>query len=254
MRLLSWNGITLEALVRVGIPIGGYFPQKAVGADGSMLPVIWNKSIPFQKFQRYAHSEMGLSEYLDFLGSHIGNEDRTFSLYGNDAEIFDFRPGRFTTEATIRGESEWKRIARLYETLRFDERFSLIQPGQTLEFLKVPGAGNPLCLESPERPVLVKKQAKYNIMRWALTGRDDLGLNTSCWRLFDSLSNCDGSDETDWKELCYLWSSDFRTHITEKRWQKVQAKLGDMQRRLPWKHPKKPPLRGSNVDGAFYCS
>ena len=28
----------------------------------------------------------------------------------------------------------------------------------------------------------------------------------------------DNTEPNDWKELCYLWSSDFRTHITEKRW------------------------------------
>ena len=26
------------------------------------------------------------------------------------------------------------------------------------------------------------------------------------------------ADDAAWKELCYLWSSDFRTHITETRW------------------------------------
>ncbi|MGQ9812633.1 MAG: hypothetical protein ACUVQ2_04420 [Dissulfurimicrobium sp.] len=37
-------------------------------------------------------------------------------------------------------------------------------------------------LKSAEQPVPVKKQAKYNLIRWALTGRDDFGLNTSCWQ------------------------------------------------------------------------
>ena len=32
-----------------------------------------------------------------------------------------------------------------------------------------------------------------------------------------------------WKELCYLWSSDFRTHITEKRWAVFQDRLREAE-------------------------
>ncbi|TRO82497.1 glycoside hydrolase family 57 [Desulfuromonas acetexigens] len=209
-----------------------YLPQYALGADGSALPVIWNKSIPFQKFQRYVHGEMELSEYLEFLGSRVGSEERTFSLYGNDAEIFDFRPGRFHTEAAMGGESEWGRIARLYAAVREDGRFNLIRPSEVLAFLDRPGAGNHLHLESAAQPVPVKKQAKYNVMRWALTGRDDLGLNTLCWRIYEALAADADSLETDWKELCYLWGSDFRTHITARRWQGVQERLSALRQRL----------------------
>ena len=209
-----------------------YLPQYACGADGSTLPVIWNKSIPFQKFQRYTHGEMELPEYLDFLGSRVGREERTFSLYGNDAEIFDFRPGRFKTEAVMSGENEWSRIARLYEAVQADSRYRLIRPSQVLEFLDRSGAGNLLHLESAAQPVPVKKQAKYNVMRWALTGRDDLGLNTACWRLYEALAADAGADEFDWKDLCYLWSSDFRTHITAKRWEGVQKRLNTLQQRF----------------------
>lgn len=209
-----------------------YLPQYALGADGLALPVIWNKSIPFQKFQRYAHGEMELPEYLEFLGGRVGSEERTFSLYGNDAEIFDFRPGRFHTEAAMGGESEWGRIARLYASVREDARFSLIRPSEVLDFLDRPGAGNPLHLESAAQPVPVKKQAKYNVMRWALTGRDDLGLNTACWEIYEALAANDDSPESDWRELCYLWSSDFRTHITARRWQGVRERLAALRQRL----------------------
>ncbi|WP_429884582.1 glycoside hydrolase family 57 [Geoalkalibacter halelectricus] len=209
-----------------------YLPQYARGADGSKLPVIWNKSIPFQKFQRYAHGEMELAEYLEFLQSRVGHEDRTFALYGNDAEIFDFRPGRFKTEAVMSGEGEWSRIARLYEAVQADPRFKLIRPSQVLDFLDRPGAANLLHLESAAQPVPVKKQSKYNVMRWALTGRDDLGLNTSCWRIYEALAADAGSPESDWKELCHLWSSDFRTHITTKRWEGVQERLAGLCRRV----------------------
>jgi hypothetical protein len=33
------------------------------------------------------------------------------------------------------------------------------------------------------------------------------------------------SSAPDWKELCYLWASDFRTHLTEKRWTSYCVRL-----------------------------
>lgn len=225
-----------------------YLPQCAKGVDGSDIPLIWNKSIPFQKFQRYAHGEMELSEYLAFLGDHAGEGERTFALYGNDVEVFDFRPGRFHTEATLGDESEWTRIARLYATLQADERFTLIRPGQVLDFLDQSGAGNVLQLESSVQPIPVKKQAKYNIMRWALSGQDDLGLNTRCWQLFQALAAQNSASEDDWKELCFLWSSDFRTHITEARWQELQGRLMRMQQRLLVESRETEPQTGLTTD------
>ena len=216
-----------------------YLPHFACGPEGSTIPIIWNKSIPFQKFQRYAHGELNLEEYLDYLAERFGPAERTFALYGNDAEIFDFRPGRFAAEAAMGHESEWERIAELYGTLANDSRFSLIRPSQVLDFLSRPEAGQLLHLETPAQPVPVKKQAKYNIVRWALTGRNDLDLNTACWQLFDALSQAKGIKDEDWKELCYLWSSDFRTHITEARWLKLQERLD----RYKGRHLKDPVIR-----------
>jgi hypothetical protein len=70
----------------------------------------------------------------------------------------------------------------------------------------------------------VKKQHKYNITRWAVTGRDDLDINTRCYKLYRSIE-AQGGDDEGWSTLCGLWASDFRTHITAKRWTKYQAAL-----------------------------
>ena len=193
-----------------------YLPQIACGQHGEEISLIWNKAIAFQKFQRYAHGEMELAEYLEYLCGHLSDESRAFSFYGNDVEIFDFRPGRYYTEASLHEDGEWNRIDRLFEALLSDGRFSFIRPSQALDLLKLPEAGYRLHLESPEQPIPVKKQEKYNITRWAVTGRDDLGINTACWRIFESLKENPVPNDDDWRELCYLWSSDFRTHITEK--------------------------------------
>jgi len=195
-----------------------YFPQIACGQHGEKIPLIWNNAIAFQKFQRYAHGEMALDEYLEYFCGHLSDESRAFPLYGNDVEIFDFRPGRYHTEASLHEDGEWNRIDRLFEALLSDSSFSFIRPNQALDLMELPGAGNRLHLESPEQPIPVKKQEKYNITRWAVTGRDDLNINTACWRIFESLKANPASNDDDWRELCYLWSSDFRTHITEKRW------------------------------------
>jgi len=44
-----------------------YLPQLACGRHGEEIPLIWNKSIAFQKFQRYAHGEMELDDFPPIL-------------------------------------------------------------------------------------------------------------------------------------------------------------------------------------------
>jgi hypothetical protein len=207
-----------------------YFPQRAKGLAGAELPLVWNKSLPFQQFQRYAHGELELDRYLQHLEKHLGEEERVFSLYGNDAEIFDYRPGRFATESQQQA-GEWQHLTTLYQHLQQDERFALLPPSQVLDYLDRPKAGQLLELQSAAQPIPVKKQAKYNITRWAVTGRDDLRINSRCHQLYRAIA-AEGGCSEDWRELCFLWSSDFRTHITETRWQAYQQRLEQFSARL----------------------
>lgn len=202
-----------------------YLPQRACGQDDVSLPLVWNKSIAFQKFQRYVHGELELEEYLSYVHGHVGSGVRVFPLYGNDVEVFDFRPGRYMSEEPLHGDGEWQRIERLYEALKTDEMIELIPVREVLAQMTVSGAGNSLHLESAQQPVPVKKQDKYNIVRWAVTGRDDLYINTRCRQIYESIRSNPLVTDGDWRELCYLWSSDFRTHITEKRWDEYQERL-----------------------------
>jgi len=195
-----------------------YSPQKAIGPNGETIPLIWSNSIAFQKFQRYVHGEYELNEYVKYLESHAGESDRFFPLYSNDVEIFDYRPGRYKTESQINDNSEWDRIIELYTYLSQQDWCEFIFPSQVLSGPNNEMSCKELKLESPSQPIPVKKQEKYNINRWALTGRDDLRINTKCYKIYNSLVRNDNTEPNDWKELCYLWSSDFRTHITEKRW------------------------------------
>jgi hypothetical protein len=77
--------------------------------------------------------------------------------------------------------------------------------------------GETLRLETAAYPVPVKKQRKYNLTRWAVTGRDDVAVNAACQRIYAALKERRAPDDA-WRELCRLWASDFRTHITESRW------------------------------------
>jgi hypothetical protein len=87
----------------------------------------------------------------------------------------------------------------------------------------VAAPGSACILSSITQPVPVKKQAKYNLSRWAVTGRNDLWINTACHRLHRRLQENGqelGTAER-WRALCELWASDLRTHITAERWQEA---------------------------------
>ena len=216
-----------------------YFPQYAVGADGMTLPLIWNKSVAFQKVQRFVHGEIELDEYLEYVSSHQGKNVRAFPVYGNDVEVFDFRPGRYMTEPLLESESEWAKLESLYLALRDISGLEFISPSKVLRMLNEEEAGNALRLETVEYPIPVKKQEKYNILRWAVSGRDDLKINTKCWQIYERLLESQEVTEEDWAELCYLWSSDFRTHITAERWASYVNRLDWMLGRYCPKPPKK---------------
>ncbi|MFQ5740238.1 MAG: glycoside hydrolase family 57 [Acidobacteriota bacterium] len=214
-----------------------YLPQLACGPRGQVIPLIWNQSIAFQKFQRYAHGEIDLGDYLGYLAGHGSRAPRAFPVYCGDAEIFDFRPRRYGTEAALQKEGEWRRLEQLFQQLCGDTRFRLVKPAQVLDLMGETGAGHRIRLESAAQPIPVKKQEKYNITRWAVTGRDDLSINTRCWRLFESLRKGATTDE-DWRRLCYLWSSDFRTHITRKRWNRYREGLARLESEAGLIHPR----------------
>lgn len=200
------------------------FPQLAVGVRGE-IPVIWSESIAFQRFQRYAHGELSLREYLAFVRGICEPGDGALLLYANDAEVFDHRPGRFAAEPTLE-EAEWDRIAAGLAAIRDEALGAPGFPSAALGLLEHLGAGNKIHLETPDQPVPVKKQDKYNIGRWAVTGRDDSSVNTRCYRIYERMraEGCDDNPDA-WRRLCALWSSDVRTHITEARWMRYLEEL-----------------------------
>ncbi|WP_022654040.1 glycoside hydrolase family 57 [Aquaspirillum serpens] len=252
--LMEWNNCYLAN--PQWNPLFQFYPQIAVGKN-SDLPVLWNDSINFQKFQRLAHGEITLDEYFahieNFASPVVTDNDSYFCLYGNDAEIFNFRPGRYKTEAALSNVDEWGKIKEVYDKIATSESFDFVLPSQVIKenYLKESSI-NYLMLTSVDHPITVKKQSKYNPTRWAISGRDDIWTNTLCYEIYEKIKL--SKSINDWKKLCYLWSSDFRTHITEKRWIEFCQELISVRDRFSEKRHLTSDIRTkkSNVEDAHF--
>ena len=221
--IMDRNNVRL-ALNLENFPISAT-PTHAKGAGGAVLPVLWSDSIFFQKLQHFAHGDITINDYSDYLKNRINNGELIFPIYCNDAEVFDYRPGRFSEERPTHFEGEWKRVKRLLESIAFNTEIEFCSPTKVLEIIDKGESQLVSKLTSAAYPVPVKKQAKYNIARWAVTGKNDLWLNTMCHRIEKNLRRSENNNHNDWRELCELWASDLRTHITDKRWVKAKSQL-----------------------------
>ena len=202
-------------------------PTHGAGPGGATLPVLWSDSILFQKLQQFAHGDIRQDDYLDYLRRRIASGESLLPLYCNDAEVFDFRPGRFREERPTHTEGEWHRLERLLGVLTHDEGLAWCSPTDALLQIESSTDRRVSSLVSVAQPIPVKKQAKYNVSRWAVTGRNNTWLNTMCHRLAGRLGGLSDADQTPacWRTLCELWASDLRTHITAARWQKACGRL-----------------------------
>jgi hypothetical protein len=205
-----------------------YVPTHAKGVGDSVLPVLWSDSILFQKVQHFAHGDISMNDYLDYLQKRINSNESVFPIYCNDAEVFDYRPGRFSEERPTHFEGEWNRVKRLLKSISSKTEIEFISPTQALEISNKGKEKLVLKLVNAAYPLPVKKQEKYNIARWAITGRNDLWLNTMCHRIEKNLTRSKNKNQNDWRKLCELWASDLRSHITDKRWIKAKGQLNEL--------------------------
>lgn len=205
----------------------GLMPGLANGVGPVKLPVLWADSILFQKLQHIAHGDISIDDYVGFIKGKIAKGDFLFPLYSNDAETFDFRPGRFKEESQENASGEWTVIRKIMEKLNTEFGFEYVLPSVALEIQHALTPKKAMAFTSAGYPVPVKKQPKYNIARWAVTGRADTWLNTMCFRIYNKLTNSVDLGSESWKNLLELWSSDLRTHLTDQRWSDCKAKVAD---------------------------
>lgn len=202
-------------------------PSHAKGPNGSVLQILWSDSILFQKVQHFAHGDITIDNYLDYLNKRINNGEILLPIYTNDAEIFDYRPGRFSTERPKHPEGEWNRIKNLLKAIILNTEVKFCSPSQALKIGNNHIDKLVSTLTNAAYPIPVKKQGKYNIARWAVTGRDNLWLNSLCHRIENHLINFKNDNHDDWRTLCEFSASDLRTHITVKKWIKTIKRIDE---------------------------
>ena len=100
-----------------------------VQGDSVSLPMLWTDSIIFQYFQRVVHAEKNIKEYLDNITHIINAGYSNIPIYCSDIEVFNYRPGRFETEAVI-VQDEWQIIHDVMMKLSKLGMFKL--PGEIL--------------------------------------------------------------------------------------------------------------------------
>ncbi len=192
---------------------------------GRSIGVLWADALLFQLFQRVVAGQCEIEEYLDALLARAAEHLRHVFLYASDAEVFDYRPGRYTAEPRARGSaqpSEWERMAVVLRGL-LARGIRFTTPGRVLDEPEL-ASGVTLRLAEASDPIPVKKQPKYNVTRWAVSGWDDVGLNARCFARARELEERGGSPR-DWQLLCRAFGSDLRTHLTARRWRRLLRAL-----------------------------
>jgi hypothetical protein len=203
-------------------------PNKAQGLGNKAINILWSDSVLFQKLQKAVHGDIPLEEYYAYVEKRIHSDSLPLPIYCNDAEVFDFRPGRFNTENALHPEGEWARLERLLNRLKEYYGLHFCSPSAALEQQKL-SLRKQLFLSTAANPIPVKKQRKYNVHRWATSGRNTTWLNTKCFEMFETIKNTD--DPREWATLCEFWASDYRTHITEKRWASLLSAINNFEKR-----------------------
>ena len=215
-----------------------YRPCSVAAGDSAPMPVIWHSLMAYRDFQQYVEKDIPLETYLDRLLSHVpATGERAYPLYCSDWEVFDFKPWRVYPEGFHQPDlGEMDRIAGLLRLLKARPDIEFLSPSSLLERFQPVEQVRP---ESASYPLTYKKQELHGVARWAVAGRDSVRSNTECHRLYQLLLLAELhlerlSDSASlrmelaglWKELCFLWNSDFRTFATEEKRVEFQQRMG----------------------------
>ena len=197
--------------------------------DGRTLAIIWNHSSAFQKLQRLAHNEISLNDWKNWYSTKIGESiSNSYCIYGGDTETIGYRPKRYAyeSEALV---GEWDTIKLAFaEQVKKGNKFKL--PSELLSESKPLPVIN--SISTLDTPIPTKKQPKYNPLRWAVGGRDSVQANTRCQAIFDLFTSDNREQKDLWLELLELWASDYRTHITQTRWEDWQSRIETLENKI----------------------
>ncbi|MFP7756442.1 hypothetical protein ACLG6S_17630 [Thermodesulfobacteriota bacterium B35] len=204
---------------------------------GTGLIFLWSDCISFQKLQRTIWGELDEEEWEDFIDACQSKANSSsvahplFSLYASDAEVFDYHPGTLETWTADRGH--FKKLHNLLAGLTKKGKASILLPSRALARASTAPLPEIERVCTPSYPVRTKKQDKYNVTRWAVTGRASARMNTQCYRLFAAVSKFEsattcppGRLDLLRKELVSLWGSDFRTHTTDEKIENFRNRMG----------------------------
>ena len=129
------------------------------------------------------------------------------------------------------------RLSGLIDQLLNRDDVTFISPNEAINMFSDKPEVNPT---SSANPLPYKKQDQHGMLRWAVGGREAVRFNTQCYELYNELLNTDtaiahstrdlaieeNAISDIWRELCYLWSSDFRTFTTEDKYIEFRNRIG----------------------------
>lgn len=234
-------------------------PTTIIDDYKNKIPVIWSNSLAFQKFQRYVFGEISLENYLQFVNSQTG----FLCIYSNDCEIFNFKDKRYKNNYQKKENLHWRKIENLFKYFKKNfKKYKLLQLSSVADKKN----NKIIKLSSAQMPIIVKKQKKYNINRWTVCGENNFDKNSSCWKIYNQLQKKKIKKLAIWKELCDLWSSDYRTHTTNKKNKKFHQKINKLFNKLNlsqknytinqlsgFKRIKLQNNKNINIDNNFIC-
>jgi len=208
-----------------------------VPAGDSTMPILWHATAAYRRFQQYADGSLTIDAFLEGLLAHLPDDgERAFPLYSSDWEAFDFKPWRSQPEGFPQVDlGEMDRIRELLCLLKRRQDMEFMLPSAVISHFPDPPVVHP---ESSGYPLPYKKQGLHGVARWAVGGRDAVRLNTQCHQLYQLMERVDRHvgdrgpvglhDERGalWKELCFLWNSDFRTFTTEEKDLEFRNRMG----------------------------
>lgn len=194
-----------------------YSPVHLTLADGENIQLIWNSSMNSFRFQRYLYSRTGLNDFIKGVLEHIHSDaQRVMCLYGTDWEIFNYRP---LTQEVVSGETE--RVKTLFKELNKYPQIRLSTVSDVLTSVDIRQINT---IQSSEDPIPCKNRDDYNVVRWAVSGRDDGFHNAKCYSmaklkpLVESHLSMNALEkkklQTAMVKLC---GSDYRTKTTDEK-------------------------------------